>query len=341
MSSKQNPPPIKIGVAGSGIFAQKAHRPAILGTPDLKPTAVFSRSLENGKAFARALAGGGEAPAVFDDYDTFLEQGDFAAVDIVLPTPIAGEAVRKALAAGKHVLSEKPIAATCPEGQELIDFWRALDPRPVWQVSENWRLDDAFVEARRLLDGGEVGDMLLIRCDCIVFRPPDSPYEQSDWRQADMAKGGWLIDIGPHVIAALRIMFGDIQKVGTADRVEHTVLDGHGESICATLNFSEHVMANLSFVRAIKSHVPPVFEVRIEVLGTKRRLIADRNAVSVYTLAGEQDHTIGFQSMTVNRAMEVFSQTVQLAPTDNQSTPLDPEAALSDLAAIEAIRALL
>ena len=50
--------------------------------------------------------------------------------------------ITQGLAAGKHVLSEKPIAATLSRATEMLQAWQKLQPRPVWSVAENFRFED-------------------------------------------------------------------------------------------------------------------------------------------------------------------------------------------------------
>ena len=59
--------------------------------------------------------------------------------------------IRKALSAGKAVLSEKPIATDTDAARRLVQEHAALQPRPVWFVGENFRFEPAFSEAGDLV----------------------------------------------------------------------------------------------------------------------------------------------------------------------------------------------
>lgn len=79
---------------------------------------------------------------------------------ICLPILAQPEVIKKALSAGKHVLSEKPIAKDVETAKDLIDWHGKLPvPRPVWAVAENFR----YIEAVRYAAGmvKEVGGKLV------------------------------------------------------------------------------------------------------------------------------------------------------------------------------------
>lgn len=79
---------------------------------------------------------------------------------ICLPILAQPDIIKKALSAGKHVLSEKPIAKDVATAKALIDWYRTLStPRPVWAVAENFR----YIEALQYAAGKvkEVGGKLV------------------------------------------------------------------------------------------------------------------------------------------------------------------------------------
>lgn len=130
---------------------------------------MYSRSLKS----AQSLAIHGDIQLYSDDSGSgkscadLLKRSDIQAVIIALvastaelfpiidspislPIPKQPEYVRLALSAGKHVLSEKPIAENVKDAQELIDWYYAnIDSKKVtWSVAENFRYLDSFEYAR-------------------------------------------------------------------------------------------------------------------------------------------------------------------------------------------------
>jgi predicted dehydrogenase len=108
--------------------------------------AIYSRSEKS----ATALADSANVDAYFDDpstpsksLDDLLAREDIHAVVVALPILVQPDVIKKALAAGKHVLSEKPIAEDVATAQELIEWHAKKHSDRIWSVAENFR----FLEA--------------------------------------------------------------------------------------------------------------------------------------------------------------------------------------------------
>jgi predicted dehydrogenase len=127
-------------------------QPAIQAAETLTLKAVYSRSLKSAKSLAEDAS---SVDLYSDDsgagksLDDLLGRSDIQAVTIALPIPNQPEYVRKALLAGKHVLSEKPIAENMKDAVELLQWYRKeIDSDKVfWGVAENYRFLNSFNQA--------------------------------------------------------------------------------------------------------------------------------------------------------------------------------------------------
>lgn len=90
--------------------------------------------------------------------DDLLARSDIEAVIIVLPINNQPEVVKKSVAAGKHVLSEKPVARDVATAKELVGWYRSLSSPPIWAVAENFRYTHSLTAAAKALKdlGGKV-----------------------------------------------------------------------------------------------------------------------------------------------------------------------------------------
>lgn len=128
-------------------------KPAVQATPALELKAIYSRSLKS----AQTLSPGFSVDYYSDDsgsgktYHDLLLRPDIQAVIIALPIPSQPEHIEAALAAGKHVLSEKPIAKDLKTARKLIEYYRKGDKvtgGATWGVAENFRFLEPYEVAR-------------------------------------------------------------------------------------------------------------------------------------------------------------------------------------------------
>ncbi|KAH7007232.1 hypothetical protein EDB80DRAFT_545316, partial [Ilyonectria destructans] len=130
---------IGVAIIGAGLFVQEEHLPAVQACELLSLKAIYSRS----EASATSLASKENVDAYFDtpstpgrSIDDLLARTDIEAVIIALPIVPQFDFVKKAIAAGKHVLSEKPIANDLDKGHELIEFHKSCGGSTLWGVAE-------------------------------------------------------------------------------------------------------------------------------------------------------------------------------------------------------------
>jgi predicted dehydrogenase len=97
-----------------------------------------------------------------------------------LPIKTQNQYIRAALLAGKHVLSEKPIAENVQEAQDTIKWYRSEISGVSWCIGENWRFLNSFKyacgEVKKLgkLLGFQVRTLRMINTDFKYFREPSS-----------------------------------------------------------------------------------------------------------------------------------------------------------------------
>lgn len=207
---------IEVALLGSGIFAREEHLPAIAASAHLTLRAVYSRSLKSAKAaIAPEQTNDGDEIQFYSDdsesgsqLDDLLLRDDIKAVVIALPIKNQAAYVRRALTAGKHVLSEKPVAENLREAAELIDWYeKEIKPRgTTWGVAENVRFWAATVYAGE--QRAKMGKALTFRARVQTLVPRGGKYFETSWRKVPTHQGGFLLDGGVHYAAALRLLLG-------------------------------------------------------------------------------------------------------------------------------------
>jgi len=117
----------------------------------------------------------------------------------------------RALESGSHVLCEKPLAASVDEAERMVAA--ADDADRVAGVGFNYRYVPAIQYAKRLIDGGDLGEIRHFRGHYLQSGALD-PSGMWSWRySADLAGAGALGDLGAHTIDLARFLVGDVSDL--------------------------------------------------------------------------------------------------------------------------------
>lgn len=134
-------------------------------------------------------------------------------IDIVcLTTPSGTHAFMgvEILSSGKHLLVEKPLAMTAAEAQQLIRT--AEEFRVTLSVVSQRRFEAQHREAKRVLEEGGLGKLLLIEATCPFYRTQEY-YDSSSWRGTIEQDGGALMNQGIHSIDLMLWLGGPVRSV--------------------------------------------------------------------------------------------------------------------------------
>ncbi|KAJ2928136.1 hypothetical protein H1R20_g8960, partial [Candolleomyces eurysporus] len=211
--------PAGIALLGAGIFAKEAYLPALAslgdGAPPLK--AVYSRSETSAKALVVAASEVlklTQPPSIYYDsdndssvnLDALLARDDITAVVVALPITTQPGIIVKALEAGKHVLSEKPVAPDVKQGLELIrQFDEKYKPKGLfWRVAENFEAEPGIQAAAKAIRDGKIGNVIFFKAVAVNYVSKESKWYKTPWRTVPDYQGGFLLDGGVHTIAVLR-----------------------------------------------------------------------------------------------------------------------------------------
>ena len=264
--------PIKLGIIGCGIAARDLHYPALQKLKDkFEITVVCNHTEPKAKSFAEMV---GNVPYVLDYHD-LLNRDDVEAVDIVLPIHLNYQVTKDTLAAGKHVIVEKPLAANLNQADEMLTFDQKYSP--VKMVAENFRYRKTFYRVKELMDSNTIGTPYSVFWN--VFHYVDksnNKYALTEWRIHHQYPGGFITDGGVHNMAALRYFFGNITP---------------GHAFTKSINPDIGELDTMSFQFSTESGVAGVFNVffsangysenRIIILGDRGTLIIESNTITV------------------------------------------------------------
>ena len=203
-----------IGMVGAGTMAG-AHSLALSMLPPLYPDLPLRPRLvavaDVNERLASRLTERYTYARVEPDWLSLVEAPDVDLVVTCLPPSYNREVVLGAAAAGKHVVSEKPLATDAETGAELLAACRRAGVFHGLGAAYRWT--PALRAIRELIDGGELGEIRSIRATFLLdyAADPDVPLL---WRfQKALAGGGIAIDTGYHLADTARYLVGEIDTV--------------------------------------------------------------------------------------------------------------------------------
>ena len=120
-------------------------------SPHLTLKAIYSRSLKSAQNLSAGVDLYSDDSGSGKTYHDLLLRDDIHAVILALPILTQPEFIEAALAAGKHVLSEKPIAGDIQRAEHLIKYYKSdkVKGGATWGVAENFRFLDSFEYGRQ------------------------------------------------------------------------------------------------------------------------------------------------------------------------------------------------
>jgi predicted dehydrogenase len=147
------------------------------------------------EAPARALAAQYGIPKIYSDWREMIETEEPDIVSVCLPNRYHREPTLFALAAGAHVLCEKPIATSVAEAREM--FAAAAKAGRHLMAAQNWRWDANSRAIRRIVDTGDLGEIYY--GEATALRRLGIP-TWGVFHQAEHSHGGALLDVGVHML---------------------------------------------------------------------------------------------------------------------------------------------
>jgi len=223
---------LKIGLVGPGKMG-RIHSQAYLTVPRFfnhRTHPVLSAICgRNPDATAKAARDFGWAN-VETDWRRLIDRDDVDLVDICTPNDLHADIALAALAAGKHVVCEKPLAVDGPHARLMHDA--ARDAGVQHLIVFNYRFVPAVRLAKELIDAGELGEIYQyvgsFQQDWLS--DPDVPV---NWRlRSERAGSGVLGDLGAHTIDLARYLVGEVDSVmGVLHTSVPTRPDGSGDRV--------------------------------------------------------------------------------------------------------------
>jgi myo-inositol 2-dehydrogenase/D-chiro-inositol 1-dehydrogenase/scyllo-inositol 2-dehydrogenase (NAD+) len=204
-----------------------------------------------------------ELSTYYLDYHDALNDSRVDAVVIVTPTVLHKGIAMAAANAGKHIFCEKPMAMDEDECDEMITC--AKKNNVIIQLGFMRRFNESFMDAKEVIDSGEIGDVVMVRSNT---RGPSVPQK---WMYDIAKSNGPLAEVCSHDIDSLRWFTQSEFKSVYAIGGNYRCPDARAEFP----DFYDNVIVNASFVNGMQGMIDGAqgvgygYDSRVEILGTK------------------------------------------------------------------------
>nr|MDO8109116.1 Gfo/Idh/MocA family oxidoreductase [Candidatus Sigynarchaeota archaeon] len=257
--------PLKVGIIGVGSIAQ-CHARGFL--KDGRAKIVNVCDLLEDEATTKAKKWGADRTCV--DYNDLLKDDEVEVVDILLPPSLHAKVAIQAAEAGKHILTEKPLATTLKDCDAVISAAKKNNVKLM--VCHNQLFYPPHQEAKRLVDN-EIGNPIM---STSLLHGGFAP---SGWREDPVVGGGFLLEACIHRFYVSRFLMGEVKRVSCM--TAKTTPDLKTEDVVlVNLQFEKNRFGTIS---ANRGAPPALWDDRTEVVGDDGMVIIN----------GVEDHILG------------------------------------------------
>jgi predicted dehydrogenase len=257
---------MRVALVGYGLGGRLFHAPIIAASPGLELVAVVT-----GSAARREQARADHPDVRLLDGVDGVRAGEYDLAVVTTTNRTHVDVASALVDAGVAVVVDKPLAVTAESARTLVE--RAEQRGVPLTVYQNRRWDSDLLTLQRLIDAGELGQVLRFESRFERWRPE---LVAEKWRENEPAEagGGILLDLGSHLVDQAMYVFGPVERVYAEIASRRGAAD---DDVFVALTHASGVHTHLSLGALVGSPGP-----RLRVLGTG-------GAYAVDHLDGQED----------------------------------------------------
>jgi scyllo-inositol 2-dehydrogenase (NADP+) len=188
---------ITTGILSYGMSGRIFHAPFLTTNPGFKLKGIVERHQKKARERYPDIIS-------YDTVDELINDDEIELVIVNTPNYTHFDYAMKALQAGKHILLEKPAAATSAEVKELYDFARKMNLHIMLYQNRRW--DSGFLSVKEIIESGRLGELIEIHFRFDRYKTAISPKVFKESK--DTPANGLLYDLGPHLLDNIIALFG-------------------------------------------------------------------------------------------------------------------------------------
>jgi predicted dehydrogenase len=326
---------VRVGIIGAG-WAGRAHARFYKRVPFVD--VVGWADVVPGKAAEAALEAGVPPSGVFEDYNQMLEKLDLDAVSVATFNMGHRQPTVDALAAGKHVLLEKPMAANLEDARAIMQAWEERRDR-ILMVGFQPDFSAEHQAAKQIVDTGALGDIYY--AEAVTHRRWGVP--GGNFVRKETAGAGTLVDTGVYAIHTALWLMGDPKPVSVSAITGNPLIKGFkgvketfaGPWSAADVSVEEFAFAFVRFENEAALSVKSTWAANADTLGrpfflgTKAGMALRPLEVFVNQQYGDLNMTATPQGLPTPESDREASWTAKMrnfaeAVRDDKPSPIDP-----------------
>jgi len=293
------------GLIGASTIAKEHVIPAIRDQENCTVISVMSSSEERGRKYASE----NNIPDSTNSLEVLLSRDDIDIVYISTTNELHKEQLLAAVAAGKHVLCEKPLALKLEDAKEMLHACK--EAGLVMGTNHHLRNSITHRTIRKLIQDGEIGKPLAAR----VFHAVYLPEHLQTWRIKNPETGaGVILDITVHDTDTLRFLLdAEVEEVTALSATQGMSVAGIEDAVMGVMRFDNGVIAQFHDAFTI-AHAPT----GLEIHGSEGSIFA-RNVMTQKPIGDivlrkgsvETEVEIGDRTSLYSRSVRLFNDAVK------------------------------
>ena len=254
---------------GCGHIAQTVHIPNYLNNPRVAVTAICDRD----EGLLKSVGSQFQINKQFLNYKELLESNTVDAISVCTPTASHSRIVVEAANNGIHALCEKPMASTLEEGEAMLEAVSEAETK--FTVGFNYRFLPNHIKAKKYLNEGKIGKLILARSEVLTAGPYGSEFEPCEYKCQTEKRLGVFFDLGSHIADLLIWFAGKPKEV-------YAKCGTHMKGICVddyalvTIEFESGVIGNIiAFWLNLPNFQATSDSRKIELVGCEGKIDSD------------------------------------------------------------------
>ncbi len=247
----------------------------------------------------------------YSDYRKMINQEELDFVVISTPSDSHADIIKYSLDHDLHIFTEKPLALTEEEGQEILD--KIKDKPVINQVGYVNRYNEVFIQVKKLIDSGVIGAIKNFSSE--MYGATILKDAKSNWRGKSKTGGGCLYEFASHSIDLVLYFFGKPGQI-TGSVLESVYSSQVEDIVLSTFAYEQGFSGSILVNWSDESYRKPtnIFT----VLGTKGKIIADKHTYKIYLRDDAPQH--GFIKGWNTRYLTDFAEPVRFYVRGNEFT---------------------